>query len=87
MVGSAVGGLLDTVVDGATGVLFREQSPRALVEAVRTLERTPFDAPRIRANAERFSTTVFREQIGHFVARSYREWRRCASPERVAVQV
>ena len=81
VVAYAAGGALDTVIDGATGVLFREQSPRALVGAVRTLERTPFDPSRIRANAERFSASVFRGRMAAFVGGAHREWCLRSSPE------
>ncbi|HYU20925.1 MAG TPA: glycosyltransferase [Chloroflexota bacterium] len=75
VVAYAAGGALDTVIDGETGVLFREQSPEALAEAVRKLEQSSFDSSRIRANAERFSSNVFRERLSTFLARAYQEWR------------
>ncbi len=81
VVAYAAGGALDTVQEGETGVLFHEQTAPALVEAVGRLERTSFDVRRIRANAERFSVSVFREQFGAYVAQSYREWRLRGSPE------
>ena len=34
----ARGGALETVIDGLTGILFHEQSPAALVAAVRKIE-------------------------------------------------
>ncbi|MDP8922849.1 MAG: glycosyltransferase [Chloroflexota bacterium] len=86
VVAYAAGGALDTVIDGETGVLFREQTPEALIEAVRRLERTSFDADRIRANAARFGTEVFRERFTEFVAEAYDEW--CAAgPARPPVLV
>jgi glycogen synthase len=35
----AAGGALDTVIDGETGVHFRQQTPQALVDAVRGAPR------------------------------------------------
>ncbi|MBA3450789.1 MAG: glycosyltransferase [Chloroflexia bacterium] len=81
VVAYAAGGALDTVQDGETGALFHEQTSSALIEAVRRLERTSFDARRIRANAERFSVSVFRERFGEYVVGSHREWRLRAPPE------
>jgi glycosyltransferase involved in cell wall biosynthesis len=55
---------------GPTGVLFYRQSADALVAAVRHFEsiELDFDPARIRANAERFSSAVFRSAIIEQVA-------------------
>ena len=71
----AAGGALDTVIDGETGVHFARQTPADLVAAVRRFESLSFDPARIRQNAERFSSAVFREQFLAFVERAYQEWR------------
>jgi glycosyltransferase involved in cell wall biosynthesis len=75
VVAYAAGGALDTVVHGETGVHFDEQTPEALCNAVKTLERSSFDSARIRAHAERFSTVVFRERLSGFVSQAYGDWR------------
>lgn len=61
------GGVLDSVVDGETGVLFREQSVEALMEAVRRAELLRFDPERIRAQARRFDKKVFQDKILNFI--------------------
>jgi glycosyltransferase involved in cell wall biosynthesis len=71
----AAGGALDTVIDGETGVHFARQTPGDLAAAVRRFESLTFDPARIRQNAERFSSPVFRERFSSFVARAYQEWR------------
>jgi glycosyltransferase involved in cell wall biosynthesis len=54
VVGSAVGGLLDTVVDGVTGLLVPPRDPRALAAAVRRLLSDPAARRRLgRAGARR----------------------------------
>lgn len=58
-----VGGALETVRDGATGVLFRSARPDALVDAVHRFERGRFDPSAARANAVRFSHDAFRAGI------------------------
>ncbi len=63
----AGGGALDTVQDGRTGILFREQTPESLMDAVARCEATPFDPGALRANAERFSVQEFRRQLTAFV--------------------
>lgn len=65
----AAGGALDTVIDQETGIFFHEQTVDSVIEAVERLEATPFDAQRIRCNAERFSEVRFREALGAWVKR------------------
>jgi glycosyltransferase involved in cell wall biosynthesis len=71
----AAGGALDTVIDGETGVHFARQTPADLADAVRRFETLTFDPDRIRQNAQRFSSQVFRERFPAFVERAYHEWR------------
>jgi glycosyltransferase involved in cell wall biosynthesis len=56
----ARGGATETVLDGLTGVLFGEQSERALAQAVELADRLPWDRPRIRQRAEEFGRARFR---------------------------
>lgn len=63
VVAFAAGGALDVQVDGVTGVLFREQTVDALCEAVEKLDQIEWNPQRIRENAMRFDTAVFREKI------------------------
>ena len=57
------GGALDTVVDGATGVFFSEQTEAALAEAVLAADRVPWNAGRLREHALGFREEVFRERF------------------------
>ncbi len=66
----AGGGALDTVIDGQTGVLFGHQDVESLIDAVRRAEATDWNADDLRAHSERFDRTVFRDQLGQFVADS-----------------
>ena len=59
----AAGGALDTQIDGVTGVLFDEQTPEALCEAVCQSDHIDFEPRRIRAHALRFDTDVFRREV------------------------
>jgi len=70
----AAGGALDTVIDGETGVLFHEQTPESLVNAIRRLDSTDFDPVAIRRNAERFSVARFKRELGAFVEEKWREF-------------
>ncbi|MCS7324548.1 MAG: glycosyltransferase [Anaerolineae bacterium] len=63
VVAYAAGGALDTVVDGMSGVLFAEQTPAALAEAVQRADRVRFAPAEIRRHAEQFSTARFAEAL------------------------
>ena len=64
------GGAAETVVEGVTGVQFREQTVDALVNAIERADTLSFDPARCRANALRFDARVFRERIEAVVATS-----------------
>jgi glycosyltransferase involved in cell wall biosynthesis len=70
----AAGGALDTVLDGQTGLLFHEQTPEALTDAIRRLDSTDFDPIAIRRNAERFSVHRFKRELRAFVEEKWREF-------------
>ena len=56
------GGALETVVPGLSGVLFHEQTPEAIIDAVHAFETesAAFDPAAIREHAARFSTRNFK---------------------------
>jgi glycosyltransferase involved in cell wall biosynthesis len=72
----AAGGALDTVVEGVTGVFFREPTPESLAEAVRRLEELRFDPWDIRRYAERFDRRRFQEKIEEIVEAAWDAARR-----------
>jgi glycosyltransferase involved in cell wall biosynthesis len=53
------GGACETVVDGITGVLVEDGSPKGFAEGLARLRALTFDPAAIRANAERFSRERF----------------------------
>lgn len=61
------GGILETVVDGKTGLFFHEQSVGALVAAVKKAEGTKFDPMVCRAQAEKFDESIFKQKMNKFV--------------------
>lgn len=63
------GGVLETVVDGETGLFFPEQTAESLCEAVARLEdgEICFDPRRIRRHAEQFSAARFRVEFSEMV--------------------
>lgn len=66
------GGALDTVIEGQTGLFFRDQSIEALIEVIKQFEKMSFDPVAVRANAERFSVERFKRELGDFVTRRAR---------------
>ncbi|TBR37483.1 glycosyltransferase family 4 protein [Marinomonas agarivorans] len=65
------GGVLDTVIDGKTGILFDEQTPESLQLAVEKFMATEFVCKDIRAHACCFSQQVFRTKFADYVALEY----------------
>ncbi|MBU0491660.1 MAG: glycosyltransferase [Chloroflexi bacterium] len=63
----AAGGALETVIEGETGVFFREQTPEALAAAIREFEAQEFDPAAARRQAERFDINSFQAQISALV--------------------
>lgn len=67
------GGALETVIPGATGVFFHEQTPEALAEMVKRFDAHRFDPVRIRTHALKFDKEVFKRKLSRFVAEKYDE--------------
>ena len=63
------GGALETVVDGTTGVLVREDSAEAFGAAIRRAIEERFDVACIRHHAERFGRERFVRELREIVAR------------------
>ena len=61
------GGVLDTVIDGKTGVLFKEQTVESLKEAITKFETMKFDKQEIRKHALEFDEEVFKEKICRYI--------------------
>jgi len=70
------GGALETVLDGVTGLFFKEQTVGSLIEAIERFERAAgnFDPVKIRENAERFSAERFRSEFSEFVNKAWDEF-------------
>ena len=62
------GGVLETVIDGETGVLAEPGDVAAFAAAIEALERLDFDPQQAVANAERFSVANFQKRLSKFVA-------------------
>jgi glycosyltransferase involved in cell wall biosynthesis len=70
VVAYGVGGALESVLDGRTGVLFGEQSAAGLAEAIKRFEALTLDESQVRANAARFGRLRFREEMAEAIDRA-----------------
>jgi len=68
VIARGAGGALETVIDGETGGRFFDDTPEALLDAVRRAEATRFDPVRLRAHAQHFSTPRFVHALREFLA-------------------
>jgi glycosyltransferase involved in cell wall biosynthesis len=59
VVALAAGGALETVKNGVSGILFKEQTEASLLDAIDRAEATDWNPEAIRAQAEQFSEAVF----------------------------
>ena len=69
------GGALETVVEGETGVFFKEQTKESLIEALHRFEQLSFNAVAIRQHAVKFSRQRFETQFRDFVERAINDFR------------
>jgi glycosyltransferase involved in cell wall biosynthesis len=71
-----VGGAAETVLDERTGVLFSQQTPEALIEAVEKFKTMNFNATLLRQHAQNFSAERFRREFKSFVEAEYARFRK-----------
>jgi glycosyltransferase involved in cell wall biosynthesis len=69
----AYGGALDTVIEGVSGMLHREQTVESLVDALRRFHAEAYDPALVRRHAEQYDVAVFRHKMAGLVARAYAE--------------
>ncbi len=65
-----VGGALDSVRDGETGIFFQQQTVDALADAIHKFENLHFDPKNIRKHAMQFSGARFRERLEEIVEKA-----------------
>ncbi len=69
------GGVLDSVIEGVTGIFFKEQNKESLKEAIIKFKDMKFDKNAIRKHAEKFDINVFKQRIYDFVVEKYTEFK------------
>lgn len=63
----ARGGALETVIEGETGLFFKEQTGAELEKTIKNFEKLTLSPQRIRENAQRFDKSIFAKTIKDFV--------------------
>ncbi len=73
----ARGGSLETIIDGKTGILFKDNNPKSLLKAIKKFieVENSFNKKIIRDNALRFSSEIFKEKIKTFIDKKYSEYK------------
>lgn len=61
------GGVLETVIDGKSGILFDEPTTKSVMKAIRKSDKTKFDPMYLVNHAKKFSKERFRKEIKEFV--------------------
>ncbi|MEK6221786.1 MAG: glycosyltransferase family 4 protein [Chloroflexota bacterium] len=71
------GGALETVIDGETGMFFKEQTPDSLAMAVEEFEKTgkKFEVKKLRYNADRFSKERFKREMENIVSQEFENFK------------
>lgn len=69
IVAFGTGGSAEIVEDGITGILYQQQSGKALEEALKTCESVEWNEQRIRKNALRFSKKRFKEEFMRYISK------------------
>jgi glycosyltransferase involved in cell wall biosynthesis len=63
----AKGGVLESIIDGQTGILFKPQTTRGIMAAIKRFEKTKFNPQIIRRQAEKFDNTLFKRKILEYI--------------------
>lgn len=63
------GGAMETVIDGATGMFFKEQTVESVCEAIEEFETRRWNRQLMRRHAEKFDTRVFNNRVSDFLHR------------------
>ena len=67
VVAYGAGGALDTIVDGGTGVFFRQPAVGAVADALERARTADWDRTAIARHASRFDVCTFKETLRQFV--------------------
>lgn len=66
------GGYRETVVDGKTGIFFKEYDVESLIDTIKKFESLKFSSDTCRKQAQKFSAEVFDKKIKEFIEKNIR---------------
>ncbi len=69
------GGSLENIIEGETGVFFKEESASGIIEAIKRLETMKIDPNRIREHAVKFSHERFKKEIGSIIESEHKKYK------------
>lgn len=70
------GGVLDTVIDGQTGIFFESQTKDSLKQAIAKFDTMSFNRENLIKNAKKFSKAEFKRGLQKSLIRTFDSWRR-----------
>jgi len=70
------GAILETVNQGTTGIFYKDQSPKAIIEAVEEFEKDSFDYYLVRKHAEGFHKKRFQNEMRTLIEEKYQSMAR-----------
>jgi len=68
------GGVLETVLEGKTGLFFHEQTVESLQDAIKRFEQLAFDSDLIQRHAAQFNESRFKKELKQFVDLKWEEF-------------
>lgn len=69
----AKGGVLETVTENVSGLFFKEQTEKSLIEAVKKFEKMRWKHSDVEKSTKKFSPAHFRSNILHFIDKAWKE--------------
>jgi glycosyltransferase involved in cell wall biosynthesis len=63
------GGALETVIDGKTGLYFKEQTVESLIKTIKEFEKKEFDKLEIRNHAKKFDEEIFKDKMKNYIGK------------------
>ena len=65
------GGAIETVIEGETGLFFKEQSVDSLSKVIESFDSKQFDTQKIYSHAQQFSVGRFKKEIMEYINKEY----------------
>lgn len=69
------GGAAETIVNGVTGITFKEQTVDDFLRAIKKFKNYKFDSKKIRQHALLFDKKIFQKKIKKYLEEKYQQWK------------